>query len=266
MRAYAAVAVLSLLPAASAADKLTFENRVELTRGLMAEYAVAKVPLPRSRKPLEVNAATGMDKKDWASAARKSATVASVGDKVQVTKVDLESDRIVLQINGGYNGGRHWYRNLQIGGGTSSNPNMTPIGGGETTAPYGTSIALVFDKPLESIKTADVKKLLASVLDFDPHSVTEVYAETLPPEVQKAVKEKRALVGMDREQVVLALGRPNQKSRETKDGVEYEDWVYGQAPGKFTFVTFKGQKVVEVKEEYAGLGTQVTGPPQPPEE
>ena len=59
------------------------------------------------------------------------------------------------------------------------------------------------------------------------------------------------------------MGRPAHKSRETKDGVDYEDWVYGQAPGKITFVTFKGDKVVKVKEAYAGLGTQVQNP-QPP--
>ena len=108
-----------------------------------------------------------------------------------------------------------------------------------------------------------MKKLLAPVVDFDKHSVSEIYADTLTPEVKQAVKEKRALVGMDREQVVLALGRPNHKSRETVDGVDLEDWVYGQAPGKFTFVTFNGDKVVKVKEAYAGLGTQVADPAPP---
>jgi hypothetical protein len=60
---------------------------------------------------------------------------------------------------------------------------------------------------------------------------------------------------MTRDQVTLAMGRPVQKSRETVDGAELEDWVYGLPPGRITFVTFKGDKVVKVKEEYAGLGT-----------
>jgi hypothetical protein len=30
--------------------------------------------------------------------------------------------------------------------------------------------------------------------------------------------------------------------------------MYGRAPGKLTFVTFEGNKVVKVKELYAGLG------------
>ena len=41
-------------------------------------------------------------------------------------------------------------------------------------------------------------------------------------------------MGMTRDQVVLAMGRPEYKSRETKDGLEIEDWVYGTAPGKIT--------------------------------
>ena len=50
MRAVAAIAILSVLPL-SAAGKLTPEERIELTRGLTAEYAKAKVLLPRSKPP-----------------------------------------------------------------------------------------------------------------------------------------------------------------------------------------------------------------------
>ena len=48
---------------------------------------------------------------------------------------------------------------------------------------------------------------------------------------------------------------------ETKDGLELEDWVYGTPPGRIVFVTFNGDKVIKVKESYAGLGTQVADPP-----
>jgi outer membrane protein assembly factor BamE (lipoprotein component of BamABCDE complex) len=61
---------------------------------------------------------------------------------------------------------------------------------------------------------------------------------------------------MDRDQVLLALGRPVRKVRETTDGEETEDWIYGNPPGKIVFVTFKDNKVIKVKEAYAGLGTE----------
>ena len=262
MRAFAAIAFLSLLPtAAPAGARLTFEDRVELTRGLTAEYATAKVLLPHSKKALAFDAAGGYDKAAWAEAARIEGAAARTGDMLQVTKIDIGSDRIELQINGGYNGGQKWYRNVQVSGGASRSQAPIPVGrGDDANAPVGTSLVILFHKPLEAMKAADIKKMLAPVMDFEKHTVTELYVENLPPETQKAIREKRALVGMDREQVILAMGRPAHKSRETTDGMELEDWVYGQAPGKFTFVTFNGDKVTKVKESYAGLGSEVSEP------
>ncbi len=62
---------------------------------------------------------------------------------------------------------------------------------------------------------------------------------------------------MDKEQVRMALGQPTHKERESKDGEDLEDWIYGTPPGKIVFVTFNGEKVSKVKEDYAGLGTDV---------
>jgi hypothetical protein len=258
MRAFAIFAILSLLPALSAADKLTFEDRIELTRGLTAEYATVKVLLPRSKSALVFNSDGTYDKKAWTDVARESGPAARAGDLVQVTKISIENDRLVFEINGGFKGGRKWYEGVQIG---VNNGQSVPISrGSDSNAPGGTSVALLFHKPLEPIKAADVKKILAPVFDFEKRTATEIYSESLPPEVQTAIKEKRALEGMTHDQVVMAMGRPEHKSREVKEGVELEDWVFGQAPGKITFVTFSGDKVVKVKEAYAGLGTQVRDP------
>ncbi|OGB38978.1 MAG: hypothetical protein A2W72_04175 [Burkholderiales bacterium RIFCSPLOWO2_12_67_14] len=82
----------------------------------------------------------------------------------------------------------------------------------------------------------------------------------VPPEFQKAIEEKRAAEGMDRDMVVAALGQPTRKVRETKDGVEQEDWIYGTPPLKVIFVTFEEEEVVRVQ-EYAG---GVAGEAQPP--
>jgi hypothetical protein len=234
-------------------DKLTDDEKISLVRDLTAEYANAKVMLPRSKKPLEFNADGTYDKQAWQDAA-KSGPAARLGDKVQVTRVTLEGDHIILEINNGLKSGGHWYDHIQAGVGgvqpvTTNNSN--------SSAATGTYIQLNFHKPMENLKAADVKKILAPVLDFDKRSATQLYSETLPPEVQKAITEKRAMVGMDREQVLLALGHPDHKYRETKEGVDLEDWIFGNPPGKVTFVTFTGNKVVKVKEEYAGLGTQV---------
>jgi hypothetical protein len=272
MRAIAAIAVLNLLPVLlTAADKkkaadqnipekLTTEDRIELTRGLMAEYGTVKVLLPRSKKPLEFNSDGTYDKRGWSEIAKESGPAARSGDTVQITKLTLEHDRIVFEINGGFRGGRKWYQGVQVSGGMGGA--TAPVNtNNDSNAPGGTSLSLLFHKPLEPIKSSDVKKILAPVLDFEKHSVTQIYSETLPPEMQKAIKEKRVTEGMNHEQVVMAMGRPEHHERETKDGMELEDWVYGRAPGKITFVTFNGDKVIKVKESYAGLGTSVQEPP-----
>ena len=124
----------------------------------------------------------------------------------------------------------------------------------------GTYMVILFHKPLPPLRTAALKKILAPIMDFEKRTATELYSETLPPEIQAAIKSKRVLEGMDREQVILALGRPVNKSRETKDGLELEDWIYGKPPGRITFVTFNGAKVVKVKESYAGLGAEAAAP------
>jgi hypothetical protein len=206
---------------------------------------------------LEFDAKGTWDKKEWSNVAKEFGPAARTGDLVQVTKIDIEGDRIVLQINGGFKGGKKWYQGIQIAGGMGGAQVPASGQGNDSNAPGGTSVAVVFHKPLEPIKASEIKKLLTPVLDFEKRSATEVYSESLPPETQKAIKEKRVLVGMTKEQVIMAVGRAEHRSRETKDGLETEDWVYGTPPGKITFVTFNGDKVIKVKDSYAGLGSQV---------
>lgn len=233
-------------------DKLTEDEKIALVRDLTAEYANAKTMLPRSKKPLEFNADGTYDKNAWQDAGKSMGPAARLGDKIQITKVSLDGDHIILEINNGLKSGGHWYDHVQAGiGGVAPVTNNS-----NASASTGTYVQLNFHKPMENLTAADVKKILAPVLDFDKRSATQIYTETLPPEIKQAISEKRALVGMDRDLVLLALGHPDHKYRETKDGVDTEDWIFGMPPGKITFVTFAGSKVVKVKEEYAGLGIQ----------
>ncbi len=247
-----AVSAVLMAGVALAADpKLTTNDRVEIIRGLMSEYATAKQLLPRSKKPLPYDSSGHYDIKHWDEVAREMGPAARPGDMVQITKVTIDDEKILLEINGGVRSGRKWTDRIEVGMGSRT----TPIGGnGAPTA--GTNIAIEFHKAVPPMKATEIKKMLAPIMDFEKRSATEIYSEQLPPEVQQAIKEKRAREGMDKEQVILALGRPRNKSREVKDGVELEDWVFGEAPGKIVFVTFNGNKVVKVKESYAGLGLE----------
>lgn len=256
--------LLALLVAAAGlradSKKLTEDQRIELLRGLSAEYATIKTLLPRSRKPLEFNTDGSWDKAKWEAVAKELGPAGRVGDLIQVTHVDIDKDRIVLELNNGMRGKGSWKDHVQIGMGTSTRSINT---GAPTSAPSGTTIALLFDGPIGEVTSAEVKKMLKPVLDFAKESVTENYVENLPPEIKEAVRDKRAVVGMNRDQVLLAVGRPLRKSRETKDGAEIEDWIYGEPPGRVTFVTFTGDKVVRVRDTYAGLGGTIAETPGP---
>ena len=253
------LALLAAGPSSSESPGLTAEQRLLLIRGLTAEYATAKASLPRSKKALAFESAGAYDKKQWEQVGREFGPAARVGDLVQVTKVGIEKDHILLEINSGFKGGRKWYERVEVGTGSRT----TPIGRSRSNAPGGTSITLLFHRPLPPLTPEDVKKMLAAVLDFEKRSAARSYVESLPPPIQAAVKEKRAVEGMDRDQVLLALGRPVHKVRQTEDGEETEDWIYGHPPGRIIFVTFKDSKVIRVKETYAGLGTEAPKLPVP---
>ncbi len=246
-------------PLAAQDKKLTDEERLELIRNLTAEYATAKVTLPRSKKPVEIRSTGEYDKLKWSEAGRELGPAARIGDIVQVTKVDVNDDHIVFEINGGLKTKKKWYERVEVGVGNRT----TPISSGDPKAALGTYIALTFPKHVPAASAAEIKKMLAPVMDFEKRSATENYVESLPAPIQEAIKNKKVIEGMERDQVLLAVGRPRDKLRETRDGIDYEDWIYGQAPGRITFVTLQGNKVVKVKETYAALGGS-TAPGLPP--
>src|SRR5215468_10562937 len=115
-------------------------------RGLTAEYATVKAALPRSKKPLEFDGTNSTwDKKKWDEAGKELGPAARIGDLVQVTHVDIDKDRIVLEINNGMKAKGKWTDHIQVGIGATTRP----INGGQpTNAPSGTSIAVLFDGPV----------------------------------------------------------------------------------------------------------------------
>jgi hypothetical protein len=241
--------------------KLSLDQRVELIRGLSAEYATAKVMLPRSRKALPFEENGTWDTKKWQDAVRKEGPAARPGDMVQVTKVDVDDDAITLQLNDGLKKKGSWRDRVQISLGGVTPGQGNPQASNQPN--NGTAIVIKFKDSIGDINSAQLKKLLAPVLDFEKHSAAENYLDTLPPETQQAIKEKKAIVGMEQDAVILALGRPLRKTRETKDDVEQETWQFGEPPGRVTFVTFAGSKVIRVRDTYAQMGGSVAQIPGP---
>src|SRR5689334_1731880 len=124
LAAYAVISTACLVFACNSlrADKLSFDERVEINRGLMAEYAKSKVTLPRSKKPLNYPSDGNYNREAWQKALLENGPAARVGDQVQITRVLIEDKKILLEINGGLKNGRHWYDHVQVGMGGAMNP------------------------------------------------------------------------------------------------------------------------------------------------
>ncbi len=237
-------------------EKIGEVQRALLIREFVAEFGTAKVLIPRSKDALEITRDGKYDEGLWKEAMEKNGPAARLGDLIQITKIGFKGNKLMLELNHGIKGGRKWWHRIEVSGGASSR-GSTLGDGQQLYAPGGTTLAVVYDEVIPPVTSDEVKESLEAVLDFTQRSATELYVEKLPPEFQEAIKQKRTMVGMDRDMVLLARGRPDNKYRDFKDGVETEDWIYGAPPGNVTFVTFEDGKVVRIKDSYATVGGEV---------
>ena len=177
------------------------------------------------------------------------------GDHVQITKLDFRDHTIVVDVNGGGRGKKNWRDHIQIGMGGAPDVSSTTTTQQEKGPPgirpgMGSTIFLEFTKTIPDLTPDELKQLLAPFLDFSKQRSASVqWADTLPPEMKKAIQERRPAIGMDREELIAAIGKPEHKVRERdSDGNEIEDWIYGQPPSKTVFVRFQGERVTSIKQ------------------
>jgi hypothetical protein len=124
----------------------------------------------------------------------------------------------------------------------------TPISQAPEGVARGSMLTLEFDGHIPSLTTDQVKKMLEPVFDFSAHTAAELYVKQFPPEVQAALKDHKVLVGMNKELVEDAKGRPDQRLHEKDEtGKLYEEWIYGAPPQEVTFVRFNGDEVSRVE-------------------
>jgi hypothetical protein len=225
---------------------LTNENRIAIIRGVSSEFAKARVALPRGEKGLALNEKGHYNENELKALLMKFGTAIDAGQDLQITRIEFRPKEILFEINGGGKKKSRWTDHVQVSAGPLGTPTTRP---GQGITETGASLLLRFPGAVPNLTSDEVKQMLEHVLNFKPQSASENYVDTLPPEFKEAVAKHEARVGMDRNMVIAAMGRPDRKIREkNSEGIDQEQWIYGAPPGKVIFITFQGEKAISIKE------------------
>jgi hypothetical protein len=244
----AAVALLGCasLSAEEKRPELTPPARVEIIRRLNAEIVWLRQDFPQGEKGLTLTPDGRLSPEPGVVVQRiaKFGPAGRKGDKALITGIEFKGSSIVFEINGGNKKKKGWLQRIEIGAGGGSRP----IDNRPEEIRRGSSIALKFKGHIPELTVDELKKLLEPVFDFSTRSAATAFLDQFPPKVAEAIKNHQILVGMNKELVTHAKGRPGQKIRERDaQGRDTEEWIYGEPPQDVEFVKFVGDEVVQLK-------------------
>lgn len=226
--------------------QISRDSKFEILRTVIADQAAARVGLPFGEEGVELSESGEINKEKLDRDLRKNGQSVESGKIVTVTDIGFDDNKINIELDGGGKNKKNIFDRIQVGIGTGST--TVPVSRDDKTAKAkGSRIVLRFAKKVpQDLTPEQLKQFLNPILDFNKHNFLKTGIEALPPEFQEAVKAKEARIGMDRSTVIMALGRPDEKIREKKDGVPTEDWIYRQRGYRVLFVTFEDNVVVKV--------------------
>ena len=223
-------ATLLFVPASFPKEGMDRDTRIDIIRGLLREVAVTKVPLPRGKRGVRVDAQGKLDHEDAQKELHNNGLAMQAGNPAQITRIEFKSNEIVFELNGGGKSGKKWYQHIEVGMGTETEP----ISQQQQTSAFGSSVTVDYGKSLPNLTIPQLKKILSGVLDFERRSPTVLYSPNVTPQVKEAIKNHNVIVGMDRDAVLSAKGAPDRRVREERNGAEQENWIYGLPPTFFS--------------------------------
>src|SRR6516225_3707118 len=232
----------------NAAEKMTPQTRMLVIRSLQSERVFARILFPQGDKAIKIkNGVVSPTDMVIAQQVAEYGAAAKPGDRCVITDVQVKEKEIAVDINGGAKKKQKWYQHIEVGTAGGS----APIPGGpspQSLDAHGATVVLEFDKYVPEMTGDQVRAMLAPVFDFKALTQAEAYEKTLSPKVQEAIKDHKILVGMDKEMVMYAKGRPPRKIRDKDEkGQDYEEWIYGNPPAEVDFVRFKGNEVARLE-------------------
>jgi hypothetical protein len=228
--------------------QISRDARYEILRTVIADQASARIGLPFGADGVDISDTGQINKDKLERDIRKNGQSIETGKIVTVTDISFDNDKIEIELDGGGKNKKSFFDRIEVGVGMGNK--TAPVNRDDKTAKAkGSKVVVRFaNKVPEDLKPEQLKEILSPLLDFNKHNFMKTGLESLPVEFQEAVKVKEARIGMDRSTVLLALGRPDNKFRETKNGIYSEQWLYYQRGLRALFVTFEDNVVVEIKQ------------------
>lgn len=231
---------------------LTQHDRQQLLRYLQSEQGFTMRPLPIATLTLRANGQMKPNGTDYANLIENKGMAAKAGQRVVITNVTIDKDRILIDFDGGPVHKHRWLRHISVG----MDPyDTTPIVADKPNEASGSRITLVFSHGVPDVTGLQVEALIKPIVDFSVKTPLQAYTDTLPPFLRKAILAHQVLVGMNHQMVLSALGDPRSKMREIEDNEPVEIWIYGLPPDPTQFVRFHGNRVVRL--EIARVGEPI---------
>jgi len=230
--------------------ELDAKTRLLLIRQMMSEQGFAMRPFPRGHKGLTLAANGELEPagEAYLTMVTSEGTSANPGERVVLTDIKIEPNRIIFMLNGGPDAKHRFLSHIEIGAG----PMMNPVVRDDGKEPVGARLTLNFKNHVPELTDAEVKALLSPLISFNVKTPIEAFTDTLPQTLKEAILNHHVMVGMSTDMVLFAKGQPVNKTREMDGQMPFEEWIYGRPPEEVDFVRINGNRVIRV--EVAKMG------------
>ncbi len=232
-------------------------DKLEIVRIMQSEQGFAMRPFPRGHKGLTLAANGKLEPagEAYLNMVTSEGLSAKPGDRMVVTDIKIDRDKIVFDLNGGPDARHRFLRHVSVGAGDPNYGGDTPVVADNGQEPVGSRLTLTFKDHVPDLTGDQVKALLAPLLSFNVKTPVQAYTDTLPKSLKEAILNHQVLVGMNTDMVMFAKGQPVNKMREMEGQMPIEIWLYGVPPQDVTFVRINGNRVIRV--EIAKVGKPI---------
>jgi hypothetical protein len=230
----------------SNAQQMSKQTRYQIIRDFETQLVYARTAFPIGMKGLQLkNGAITTNREELQQALSLWGPAIKPGDPAHISFVQIKSNHIHFEINGGPVHRKKWYQHIEVSGAGGT----VPVNKEENSQqnPHGSYLNLYFDKYVPEMTAQQLRELLTPALDFNARNKEQAYLDTVPPKAKEAIQAHHVLVGMNQEMVVHARGKPPKKVRERDGDTEFEEWNYGEPPADVDFVRMVGDEVVRVE-------------------